>query len=433
VAAVTITIAATNVSEHVGEPLTRPLRVAIVGLGGRGSIYAEAIAGGHRGTAEVVQVAEPRPWHREQVARALDLPADAVYADWHELVARDRVADAVIIATQDRDHLPAIRAFAAAGYDILCEKPLAATEEDCEAAVAAADAAGVFLGVCHVLRYTPNTRRIVELVRGGAIGDLVAIHHIEPIGWFHFAHSFVRGPWRRFDETGPLLLTKSCHDLDWLSHVVGAPAARVSSFGSRTLFSAANRPAGAADRCTSCALEPDCAYSAVAMYHAGLDPRRPEAYFTGIVAPERTAEAVDEALRTGPFGRCVYACDNDVVDHQVVTLEYANGVTVAFTLAAATRFEDRRTSIFGSRGQITTDCSTVELYDFASRRTTAFDVTGDGSGHGGGDAAMLATFLDALRLGEPQRFTSDGAASLATHRIVFAAERARTTGTVVTL
>ena len=126
------------------------------------------------------------------------------------------------------------------------------------------------------------------------------------------------------------------------------------------------------------------------MYHAGLDPERIEAYFTRIVAPDMTPAAVDEALRTGPYGRCVWASDNDVVDHQVVNLEYANGVTAAFTVVAATRHEDRRTSIFGSRGQITTDGSTVEVYDFARRKTTAYDVTGDGSGHGGGDAAMLA-------------------------------------------
>ena len=164
-----------------------------------------------------------------------------------------------------------------------------------------------------------------------------------------------------------------------------------------------------------------------------VPPDRPESYFTRIVASELTTEAVDEALRTGPFGRCVWACDNDVVDHQVVNIEYENGVTAAFTLSAATRFEDRRTSIFGSHGQITSDGHTVELYDFRRRESTAFDVTNDGSGHGGGDTAMLAAFVDALRLGEPERFTSNGEASLATHRIVFAAERARTSGKVVEL
>ena len=423
----------TNLADHPGVPLDRPLRVAVVGLGGRGSTYARAISTGHRGEAEIVQIAERRDFHRDRVADSLGLQSDAVFTDWHDLVTAERVADAVIIATQDRDHRSAIEAFAAAGYDILCEKPLAGTEGDCAAAVEAASAAGVFLGVCHVLRYTPNTRRITQLLADGAIGDIVAIHHLEPIGWFHFAHSFVRGPWRRHDESGPMLLTKSCHDIDWLSYIVGSPAKRVSSFGSRSLFTAANKPAGATDRCTTCPVEPECAYSAVAMYHAGLDGAEPEDYFTEIIAPEMTLAAVDEALLIGPYGRCVFASDNDVVDHQVVSLEYANGVTAAFTLAAATRHEDRRTSIFGSEGQITSDGSTVEVYDFRRRQTAMYDVTGDGSGHGGGDGAMLAAYLDALRLGEPEQFSSHGGASLATHRVVFAAERARTTGTVVAL
>ena len=424
---------ATNLSAHLGVPLDRPLRLALVGLGGRGSIYSDIITTDHRGAAEIVQVAEPRPQQRGEVAGSLGLGQSATFSSWQDLVAADRIADAVIITTQDRDHRPAIEAFADAGYDILSEKPLAGTEAECVAAVAAASAAGVFLGVCHVLRYSPNTLRIRSLLENGAIGDIVAIHHLEPVGWFHFAHSFVRGPWRREDESGPMLLTKSCHDLDWLSYIVGSPAARISSFGSRTLFTADHKPADASDRCTTCVIERECAYSAVVMYHAGLDPERIEAYFTRGIAPAMTAAAVDEALRTGPYGRCVYSSDNDVVDHQVVNVEYANGVTAAFTVVAATRHEDRRTSIFGSRGQLTTDGSTVEVYDFLRRDTTTYDVTGDGTGHGGGDGAMLGAFLDALRFGEPERFSSHGAASLATHRLVFAAERSRTSGTVVEL
>ena len=111
-----------------------------------------------------------------------------------------------------------VEAFAAAGYDILCEKPLAGTEAACAAVVGAAERAGVFLGVCHVLRYTPTTERIIDLLDAGAVGDVVAVHHLEPVGFYHFAHSFVRGAWRREDESGPMLLTKACHDLDWLSH-----------------------------------------------------------------------------------------------------------------------------------------------------------------------------------------------------------------------
>ncbi len=367
-----------------------------------------------------------------RLAAELGLDAGAQFADWRELAAGPRVADAVILALQDRYHLEAIEAFAAAGYDILCEKPLAGTEAACAAAVAAADAAGVFLGVCHVLRYTPTTRQIMALIDSGAIGDVVAVHHLEPVGFYHFAHSFVRGAWRRADESGPMLLTKACHDLDWLSLVVGRPVTRVASFGSLTVFGPSHRPAGASDRCLTCPVEPECPYSAPRLYHAGLHEGAVVEYFTRIVAPAYTAEAVDEALRTGPYGRCVYDCDNDVADHQVVSVEYEGGVTASFTVTAFSPMEQRRTTISGTAGQLSTDGNTVEHYDFLSQRVDRHDVSGEG-GHGGGDVAMTAAFLEALRLGEPARFPSQGAASLATHRIVFAAERARTTGTVVTL
>lgn len=422
----------TNVFRRRGRPLERPLRVAVVGLGGRGAIYSRELAAAAP-RAELVQVAERRASHRAAIAAELGLDADATFSDWGDLVTADRVADAVIIATQDHDHVAAITAFAAAGYDILCEKPIAGTEAGCIEAVSAAERAGVFLGVCHVLRYTPNTECIRRLLAAGAIGEIVSIQHLEPVGWFHFAHSFVRGPWRREDESGPSLLTKSCHDLDWLSFVVGAPARRVSSFGSLSAFRPANKPAGASARCLTCEIEPRCAYSAVRMYRAGLREPSPEAYFTRVMAPAFTDEAVTAALESGPFGRCVWDSDNDVVDHQVVNVEYADGVTASFTMSALSKFEDRRTTIFGTAGQITTDGRTVEVFDFLTRTSTCYDVTGDGSGHGGGDAAMLRTFVDALSTGEPDRFTSQGAESLATHSVVFAAERARRTGTVVEL
>ncbi len=410
--------------------MSRPLRVAVVGLGGRGTIYARLLASNP--SAAVVQVAEPRAAVRRELGDELGLAPDAQLEDWHELAAGPRLADAVVLAVQDRFHLEAVEAFAAAGYDILCEKPLAGTEAACAAVVGAAERAGVFLGVCHVLRYTPTTERIIDLLAAGAVGDVVAVHHLEPVGFYHFAHSFVRGAWRREDESGPMLLTKACHDLDWLSHVVGRPARRVASFGSLTVFDAAHRPPGAADRCVSCAVEPTCPYSAPRLYHAGLRPGAVEEYFTRIVAPAYTAEAVDAALRDGPFGRCVYGNDNDVCDHQVVSVEYEGGVTASFTVSAFTPMEHRRTTITGTAGQISTDGTTVEHYDFMTQDVTRYDTRGEG-GHGGGDRAMTNAFVDALHLGEPSRFSSQGAASLETHRIVFAAERARTTGTVVAL
>lgn len=426
-----MTPAPRNLHAHPGAALGRPLRVAVAGAGARGEAYA-----GHlrNSGAVVAAIAEPRAPVREAVADAHGIPADQRFATWAELAAAPRLCDAVVISVQDSQHLDAATAFARAGYDILLEKPMAPTEAECRRILQECERAGVFLGVCHVLRYTPYTRLIRDLLGDGAIGDVVSVEHLEPVGFWHFAHSYVRGNWRQQATSGPVLLTKSSHDLDWLSHIIGLPARRVSSFGTLSHFRPEQAPAGANERCLDCAVESTCAYSAVRLYRRGLDPATREGYFTAVMAPQRTREAVEEALRTGPYGRCVYAGGNDVADHQVVALEYDRGVTASFTLSAFTPVENRRSRIFGTRGQITSDGHTVSVFDFLTQQTTTHRATVDGAsageGHAGGDAAMITAFVQALTEGDPSHFPSDGATSLATHAVVFAAERARASGRV---
>jgi predicted dehydrogenase len=436
-----VTSTPANLAAHVGVPLDRPLRIAVAGAGARGSTYAE-IASGLAGRVEIVAVAEPRAHHREAFAARHTLAPDAVFTDWADLLAAGRTADAVIVATQDADHLAAATAFARAGYDLLLEKPMATNEADCDAIVAAAREAGGALAVCHVLRYTPYTRALKELLDSGAIGELVAVEHREPVGYWHFAHSFVRGNWRRRDESTFLLLSKSCHDLDWLAHLVGRPAERVSSFGSLRHFRPESRPEGAADRCVSCGIEATCPYSAPRLYTGGLADHRaglatPRAYFARVAAPAMTDAALAEALDSGPYGRCVYACDNDVVDHQVVNVEYAGGVTASFTLTAFTPHEGRQTVLFGTHGEIRGDGRTLRVFEFGSERTRVVDprpaeVAGVDS-HDGGDTGLVTAFVDALWRGDPDLIVSGGEESLASHRVVFAAERARLDHRVVDL
>jgi predicted dehydrogenase len=406
--------------------------LAVVGAGNRGRQYASLAV--RRGQARVVAVAEPLAVRREAFARTHDLPAGAVFDDWRALAERPRLADAVIIATQDRDHVGPAVALAGAGYDILLEKPIAPTEAEARTIVTAAERAGVRMAVCHVLRYTPHTRLIRRLLDAGRVGTLVTVQHLEPVGWWHFAHSYVRGNWR---NGTPMLLAKACHDVDWLQYVVGRRAVRVSSFGGLFHFRPEQAPPNAGERCVACDAEPTCPYSAVRLYPSFLgDPDR-ERWPLATVVDVPTAEAVDAALREGPYGRCVYACDNDAVDHQVVTIEYEGGATASLTATAFTPMSDRRTRIMGTRGSIDTDGETVRVYDFLTGTEEVLEVgTGpDASaarGHGGGDAGLVDAFLAALTT-DPARITTGPAESLASHRVVWAAERARREGTVVEL
>ncbi|GGV06851.1 oxidoreductase [Actinomadura cremea] len=406
--------------------------IAVAGAGLRGAGYATRIR--RSGRARIVAVAEPDPVRRERFAAEHGIPPERAFPGWRELADAGGVADGVIIATQDADHAgPAIR-FAGLGRHILLEKPMATSEAEAERIVAAVERAGVMLAVCHVLRYTAYTRALRELVADGRIGTPLSVQHLEPVGWWHHAHSYVRGNWRREDESGPMLMTKSCHDLDWLVHVMGEAPSRVSSFGRLSHFRPENRPEGAADRCLDCAIEPGCAYSAPRLYLGCLgDPRR-EGWPLGAVTDDRTEAGVRRALRDGPYGRCVYACDNDVVDHQVVNMEFPSGATGVFTMTAFTPPAQRRTRVFGTSGSIEGDGARIALHDFVTGGTAELrpgeGVTG---GHGGGDEALADAFAEALATGDPSRLGTGAAESLASHRVVWAAERARRDGAVVEL
>jgi predicted dehydrogenase len=375
-----------------------------------------------------VAVAEPRQIRRERFARAHG--AELVVADWRELLrSGGKVADAVVIATPDAEHTEPAIAFAEAGYHILLEKPMAPSEADCRRIATAAHEAGVIFAVGHVLRYTPYTRALREALP--AIGEIVSVHHLEPVGFWHQAHSFVRGNWRREDHSTFMLMSKSCHDIDWLSHVVGRPIARVASFGSLQHFTAQHRPEGAADRCLDCAVEPACAYSAKRFYFGRLHAGR-HGWPLDVVVEDFTDAALTEALRDGPYGRCVYACDNDVVDHQVVALEFAGGATGTFTMTGFTEAGDRRTSIFGTRGSLEGDGERIRIFDFLTGCARVIEVDAHG-GHGGGDDGLMDAFIGAVATGDRSRVLSGPRESLHTHLAVFAAERARRSGSVVTL
>ncbi|MEV6424578.1 Gfo/Idh/MocA family oxidoreductase [Streptomyces sp. NPDC051662] len=412
--------------------------MVLVGAGLRGMTYARhALA---TGAGRVVAVAEPDPRRRARAAEEFGVPPERVYADWSEVVAAGKSADACVIATQDRSHTEPAVALADLGYHILLEKPMATSEDEAAAIADAARRNGILLAVCHVLRYTPYTRLLKRLLADGRIGGLVSVQHLEPVGWWHHAHSFVRGNWRRQDTSAPMLLTKSCHDIDWLVHLFGDTPRKIGSFGSLTHFRPEGAPAGATDRCLDCPLEPDCPYSAKRLYLGCLgDPER-EFWPLSAVTDEHTEAGVLDALRDGPYGRCVYACDNDVVDHQVVTMEFESGATCSFTMSAFTPMEQRRTRLLGTHGFIDGDGSTLRLVDFRDgseeiidTRTSATGNPGPSSedGHGGGDEALTDAFLSAVATGDASLLLSDAAESLATHRVVWAAERARVAGTVV--
>ncbi|GHO96758.1 oxidoreductase [Reticulibacter mediterranei] len=412
----------------------QPVKLLIVGAGSRGSRYGE-YALEHPELAQVVGVAEPREYFRNRLLERHGIAAENAVEDWHELLARPRLADAVIIAVQDALHLEPAVAFAEKGYDILLEKPMAPDPESCRRIVEAAQAQNNIFAVCHVMRYTHYTQRLKALVASGLIGEVVSIQHLEPVGYWHYAHSFVRGNWRNEAESSFMLLAKSCHDIDWLRYIIGRPCVQVSSFGSLQHFRREAKPAeaGQAKRCLDCAYEPQCPYSAKRFYLERLR-RGDRGWPLDVITTEFSEQGVLDALRNGPYGRCVYECDNDVVDHQVVNLLYDNGATASFTMIATSETRDRETIIFGTRGELRGNGEKIVHYNFLSGKTEEIAIEGPETGmagHGGGDYGIMKAFVAAVAQRDPNLILSGPAESLETHLTVFAAERARREGSTV--
>ena len=405
----------------------KPITAVVLGAGSRGETYA-GYAADYPAELEIVAVAEPRPERREQFARRHGIPAERCFESWRELLAQPRLADAAFVCTLDDDHMaPALLALEK-GYHILLEKPMSNREEECVAIEVAAEKAGKVMAVCHVLRYTPFFQTIKGLIDEGAVGEVCAISQIENVAYWHQAHSFVRGNWRNSDQTSPMILQKSCHDMDILLWLSGKNCKRVSSFGSLRHFTPENAPEGAPERCLD-----GCPHAERCLYYA------PKLYLTGntgwpvdVLTTDLTPAGIEKALREGPYGRCVYHCDNNVVDRQVVNLELEDGVVCSFVMSAFTANCCRQLKVLGTRGQIQADMGTKEvwLHPFGGE-PRKIDVPEADSGHGGGDYGLLRDFLTVLRQGGESRTSAKQ--SLQSHLICFAAERSRLEGRTIEL
>lgn len=409
-------------------------KIIIVGSGSRGTLYSDLLKQ-YSDKIQVVGVAEPRQFWRTRIVQEHGIPKENVFKDWAEPLQCEKFADAVIIATPDNLHVDPAIAYAKQGYHILLEKPMAPTASQCRQIVETVRANNVLFAVCHVLRYAPYTQKLKELLNSGCIGKPVSIQHLEPVGYWHQAHSFVRGKWRNEEESSFMLLAKSCHDLDWLTHIMGSLPKRVSSFGALQHFRSENAPADSADLCLDCSVEGTCAYSAKRIYLRLFEDGCRE-WPLDVLTTDLTEEGIITALRQGPYGRCVYRCDNDVVDHQVVNIEFEQGQTCAFTMTGFIKpFQRRKTRIFGTKGEIYCDCKTIEVYDFLTEEieTHIVDLHEEIVGHAGGDQAMVNCFVKAVCENDSSCLLSGAEETLVTHLAVFAAENARRQGTVVDL
>ena len=495
------------------EPITHPPQFIVIGAGSRGHAYARAVEASTSG--QIAAVAEINPFKRQEFGQRYiwakeNEPRDGQsFSDWQDWVSwevqRRKQADeagakqgytpitGVFICTMDESHAPIIRAVARFNLHIMCEKPLAISLSDClSISSALSQYPPKVVSIGHVLHYSPHNIKLRKLLTSDqVIGEIVSIEHTEPIGWWHFSHSYVRGNWRRCTPEGVgSLLTKSGHDIDFILWLLCSPSpltgekphlpSTISSNGAITTFRRARKPKAAlgATNCLSCAFEPNCTYSAKKIYRdRWLRKEKDTGWPLKIVVPEiedivsaKGWDAAEERLmqrlgedydkETMPddvvagrswYGRCVWESDNDVVDDQVVTLDWEEDPLpgqelgrgpkrALFHMTYPTDAQcERRGRIYGTLGEISYDSHTITVHTFADGNTTVHEIPKQApeveKSHGGGDWGLAGAFINAVQnvdagtmgVAQAQReiVGCDLDEIILSHAVVFAAEEAR--------
>jgi len=406
----------------------KQVTVALIGAGDRGfHCYAPYIeANPYR--CKLVAVAEMDDAKRNACGDKFGIPEEMRFRDMYEMLAQPQVADALLICTSDKLHYkPALLAMEK-GYHILMEKPMSTTPEQCIALEKAARDYNRVFTLCYVLRYTEFFLTIRKIIDSGAIGDVNSIVHQENIPLIDQVHSFTRGIFRNSEVACPILISHCCHDLDLISWYAGAHCKKVASFGGLTHFKAENAPEGAPMRCLDgCPHADECPYYAPKYYLT-----ENTAWPTSTICTDMSFEGRLKAVEEGPYGRCIYHCDNDVCDNQTVIMEFENGVTANFSLQPFSSSSARTLKIMGTKGDIVADFekNIIEVTDIALGQKKIHVLKPSKYKYGGGDHGVMEYFI-----GQVEKNASGGrtcmASSLESHLIAFAADEARLSNTVV--
>ena len=421
----------------------------IIGAGSRGGGYANLMKE-MPDAYSIVGVAEPVKERNDRIKNMFNIKDENCYTSWEYILDRPKFADFAVIATQDAMHFePAMKALEL-GYDLLLEKPISPSPEECRIIAETAEKYGRKVIVCHVLRYTKLYKTVKSVLMSGRIGEIMSVEWLEAVGNKHMSHSFVRGHWRNKEESCAMILAKSCHDLDAIQWLIGKKCKKVQSFGSLGFFKKENKPEGAPERCIDgCPHAESCPYDTAKLYQGegAMGGNWFRSAATDTVVP--TEQQVENALRNTRYGKCVFSSDNNVVDHQVVNMEFEGGATVSFTMTGLTPDGmGRMFRFYCTKGMLEVGAKNNIVYltefekhkeGFTTKVTEEIDVSriedaggiGITSGHGGGDGGIIAALYEELNGTYTGFSVSTARESYLNHLLSFAAEESRLNGTVI--
>lgn len=408
----------------------------IIGAGNRGMYTYGELAKRDDIGIKVVGVVEPDNEKREKMKIDHDIPQDKCFETHIEAFSIHNFCDAVIISTPDKKHYTIAIDALKKGYHVLLEKPMSPLLKECIHIIKTQEESGKVLSLAHVLRYAPFFQQIKKIIESNKFGKIISMDLLEEVGYWHFAHSFVRGNWHKKEDSGPVILTKSCHDLDIINYLIKSSVKELYSEGSLDYFKIDNAPSGSTDRCVqNCAVKDKCPYNAERFYlfqDNSLDVKWP----VNVISLDKGIDSRKKALELGPYGRCVFKSDNDVCDNQIVYLYFENNVKVTFRLSAFGQKPTRKIKIYLERGEINGD-----LAEGSIRTTTYGGLTHDNiisyekisylGSHGGGDEFLLENFVKAILNNDESLNYTSARDLLESHLLAFAAEESRISRKVI--
>lgn len=414
--------------------MSRILSVAIIGVGSRGGETYGRYFKEREDLFKINALCEIKKERLEKYQKEFEVDRNQCFTDEKEFFKEKR-AEVCVVSTLDADHIRHALMAINLGYHLLLEKPITPNENELDVLLKAANEKHVKVLVCHVLRYTVAMQKIKELLDSNAIGRLISIDHLENVAYWHQAHSFVRGNWRNEKETAPMILAKCCHDLDLLQWFANSKCEAVSSFGALNYFNLDNKPKEATPRCSDCPLKKTCAYSAYNIYIEKWkkDGSPSNSWPYNVLSDESlTEEVLLKAIKEGPYGRCVFMCDNDVVDNQSVNILFKNGVTANLKMTGFNKYPGRFIHFFATNGEIIMDeqrgTITLRVFNKDDVVYNIRELTNDTRGHGGGDIEMMKYLHKMLTENENETLATSLEDSIESHKIAFAAEKSRLNG-----
>ncbi|MFX1410621.1 MAG: Gfo/Idh/MocA family protein, partial [Promethearchaeota archaeon] len=462
--------------------MEKPVTAVLLGAGRKGLLSYGNYALNNKKKLKFVAVAEPIQARREKFAKLHGIPSSKCYETWEDLLDESKLADVAFICTQDQMHTEPTLLALEKGYNVLLEKPMAHTLNDCVKIVNKVEETGRILGVGHILRYTPFFSTINKIIQKGLLGDIINITHRENVMWYHYAHSYIRGPWANVEKSSPIILAKCCHDFDLLFWIVGSLPKKISSFGSLMHFRPEKAPKGAPKYCLDgCPAKETCLYYAPRIYIDILPitqiMEKSENRFLKILGKLRknhvkflthiskivtplkslryyqdfpiyylymgqkedyTDEAKAKILKTSSYGRCVYHSDNNVVDHQVVNIEFENGVTANLTMHGFSEREGRIIRIDGTKatlvGEYHVSSQKIMLYNhFSGKESLIYKqkLRMKAREYDEGDFGLVDAFIESIVQKTVSQPLTNARASLESHLMAFAANQSRLNTTIV--